>query len=166
MPCFIRGKWEILSSDSLIPLHKRLFQTRAEYPFSWLLPDEIWKKRLAGADAGSRGLFEFPCSFSVQAQGRSDLAPFGEYSMHDQQQPFLVLSFSLAYEFLSSSWIFTIPEVKKKRNKLKQLKLYYFVEPLLLIRNWSPASCSSSVEICQVNRNHLVKALKQLWFIF
>ena len=112
--CFVRGKWETLSSH-------RLFQTRAEHPFSWLLPDEMQKKRLAGADAGSRGSFLFPCSFSEQAQGQSDLAPFVEYSVPDQQQPFLVLNFSLTYGLLSSSWIFTISEVKKK--EINQSKL-------------------------------------------
>lgn len=80
----------------------------------------------------------------------------------NQQQPFLVLNFRVEISLFLTVSVF----LKFEKNKAEQLELYYSVEWLLLIRNWNPTLYSSSVEICQVNRNHLIKAPKQLCFIF
>lgn len=67
---FLWGEWEILSSHSLVSLNKRLFQTRAEH-FLWLLSDEIWKKRLAGAGTGSRSLSWIPVPPVYKARAKA-----------------------------------------------------------------------------------------------
>lgn len=99
------GKMEILSSYNLVSLHKRLFQTTAEHPFPWILLDEIWKKRLAGAGTDYRSSSWIPVSPA--------------YGISNDSSKFFLFFICHRNSFIFNVFLL-FPELEKKKKKPKK----------------------------------------------